>query len=329
MSNESPQYDVAISFLSKDQAVATALHEKLTEGLHVFFYPRSQEALAGTDGLESMRKPFVDDSRVTVVLYREPWGRTPWTRVEATAIKDSCLERGWEHLFFIVLDRASVIPPWVPKSLVRLNYEDFGLEQAVGAIKARVQEGGGEYTPMTALKRAEMYKADELYRRDKTRMSSSEGMKAIFQSVVKLFESVARHCTEITTQGSMQIRCWSTLAEGTIAQNCFLTNGRVGMTIDWRQRYGNSLDGSGLVVSEFNNGLILPEEVGQRMYLREPQSINQTKYSADLSRAREYGWKHNDTGEFISSTSLGERCVIQFIALVNRAQNGELEQRYW
>ena len=93
MAIENPKYDVAISFLSQDESTATAIHERLSEGLQVFFYPRSQEELAGTDGLESMRKPFFGESRVVVVLYREKWGKTPWTRVEETAIKESCLEQ--------------------------------------------------------------------------------------------------------------------------------------------------------------------------------------------------------------------------------------------
>jgi hypothetical protein len=61
------------------------------EGLNVFFFPRNQEELAGTDGLESMRAPFMN-SRVTVVLFRDRWGNTPWTGVEAQAIKDHCLQ---------------------------------------------------------------------------------------------------------------------------------------------------------------------------------------------------------------------------------------------
>ena len=81
-----PKYDVAISLLSRDEPVGAALHDRLSEGLEVFFYPRKQEDLAGTDGEESMRKPFLDDSRVVVVLYREGWGKTPWTGVEQTAI---------------------------------------------------------------------------------------------------------------------------------------------------------------------------------------------------------------------------------------------------
>jgi hypothetical protein len=74
---ENPKYEVAISFLAQDGQVAAALNQKLSEGLEVFFFPRKQEELAGTDGLESMRAPFFNDSRVMVVLYRERWGKTP------------------------------------------------------------------------------------------------------------------------------------------------------------------------------------------------------------------------------------------------------------
>jgi hypothetical protein len=98
MAIDNPQYDVAISFLSEDQTTAAAIYGKLSEGLKVFFFPRNQEELAGTDGLESMRTPFCDDSRVVVVLYREKWGKTPWTRVEETAIKEACFKSGWEQL---------------------------------------------------------------------------------------------------------------------------------------------------------------------------------------------------------------------------------------
>ena len=71
---EPPQYDVAISFLTQDESLASALFERLNDGLTVFFYPRRQEELAGTDGLESMRTPFLE-ARAVVVLYRERWGR--------------------------------------------------------------------------------------------------------------------------------------------------------------------------------------------------------------------------------------------------------------
>lgn len=87
------KYDIAISFLQQDISLASALHEKLREGFNVFFFPRNQEQLAGTDGLVSMREPFLRQSRLNVVLYRPRWGKTPWTGVEAAAIISS-KERG-------------------------------------------------------------------------------------------------------------------------------------------------------------------------------------------------------------------------------------------
>jgi hypothetical protein len=83
-------FDVAISFLARDERIAAELHSKLANGLNVFFFPRNQEELAGSNGLESMREPFLN-ARVVVVLFRAPWGETPWTRVEQTAITDRAL----------------------------------------------------------------------------------------------------------------------------------------------------------------------------------------------------------------------------------------------
>ena len=44
------------------------LYDKLRVGFDVFFFPGNQEALAGTEGLESMRAPFRRESRLNVVL---------------------------------------------------------------------------------------------------------------------------------------------------------------------------------------------------------------------------------------------------------------------
>jgi hypothetical protein len=321
---DNPQYDVAISFLSKDEPIATAIHQNLTEGLKVFFFPRNQEELAGTDGLESMRTPFFDDSRVMVVLYREPWGKTPWTRVEETAIKESCLEYGWQRLFFIVLDRESSLPIWLPKNYVRFNFADFGLEQAIGAIKARVQENGGQYLPPTPAKRAEIFKAEELFRRDKGRMNSVEGTKAIFSSVADLFSQVERDCADISERGLLQIRYAKSLQEGRVDQRCSMTDDHVGLAVAWLQRYSSNLVDAYLVVREFAGGLILPGEGGQRVYFRQPRVVSETRYLPDLSFAREYGWTEVGGSEFVSSSTLADRCVIRFVDLARAFARGEI-----
>jgi hypothetical protein len=126
---EQSKYDVAISFLLRDEPKAEAIYWKLSEGLQVNFFPRSQEELVGTDSLQSRRKPFFDDSRVILVLYREVWGKTPWTRDEHDAIKEDCRLYGWRRLFFIVLDEETALPSWLPPYFVSFNFDDYGLEQ--------------------------------------------------------------------------------------------------------------------------------------------------------------------------------------------------------
>jgi len=324
MSIENPKYDVAISFLSKDGNVAAAFNEKLSEGLSVFFFPRTQEDLAGTDGLESMRRPFFDDSRVMIVLYRAGWGQTPWTRVEEIAIKEACLEHGWKRLFFVVLDGNASLPIWLPQFHIWFNYADYGLEQAVGAIKARVQENGGQNLPLTAAKRAEMLKAEELFSRDKARMDSEAGLEKIVETVRQLFSEIERHCAEINAKGTVKVRCESDFQKRNSTQTCVMTNDTVSLVVVWNQTYGNSLEGTSLVVSEFKGRLLLPSESGQRYLTRQPREVRSLRYSPDLSRAREYGWKEEEEAEFISSGVLGEKCVIWFLELASRALRREL-----
>jgi hypothetical protein len=320
---KNPQYDVAISFLSQDEAIAAAIWEKLSEGLQVFFFPRRQEELSGTDGLESMRKPFFDNSRVMVVLYRERWGKTPWTRIEETAIKEACLEHGWQRLFFVVLDPGSALPLWLPQNHIRFNYGEYGPEQAVGAIKARVQENGGQPQPLTAIRRAEIFNAEESFRQDKSRMNSQEGIAAVIRNVAELFQQIDKKCGEINANGSLQIKCGADPAQGS-AKTCVITDGSVSLSVVWRQQYSNSLQDSGLIIREYNGGLRLPGETGQFMYMDQPRQLCESKYSPDLSRAREYGWTKSNADEFLSSVALAEQSVIRFVDLVSRFTRGEI-----
>jgi len=321
MQTDDLKYDVAISFLVEDLSLAQALYDKLIEGLEVFFFPRRQEELAGTDGLESMREPFLHESRISLILYREKWSNTPWTRVEATAIKEACLDRGWDGLFFFMVDSASTPPKWLPTTHIRFNYSDFTLEQAVGAIKLRVQEQGGHYVPLTPLKKAELLKAEERYRWDKSAMSSSQGIEAVRAKVGELFAEIERQCREVNAQGNLEIEY-----ETNEGHACILRHDRVGVVVNWHQKYGNSLDDSGLSVDEFTGPLILQRELGRFMYFRQPEKIKSTTYEPELSRAREYGWKMSGRSTaFVSSASLAEKCVLQLMDLIERAANGKLK----
>jgi len=325
--DDNPNFDVAISFLAKDEPIANDLYTELSRSLNVFYFPNKQENLAGTDGMESMRKPFLSDSRVMVVLYRDSWGKTRWTAIEETAIKDACFNGNWNRLFFVALDRTSPLPKWLPEYHVRYNWEDFGMDQIVGAIKARVVDNGGRPAPLTPRRRAEILNADEQYRFDKSRMGSPEGIARILRNVKQLFTEIEKQCDEVNSQGDLQIRYESDFREGQVHQSCMLTDNRVGMTLSWFQEYGNVLDDSGLIVHEYNSRILFHSEVSHLMLTTKPNRISETKYEPELSRAREYGWKKRGSStEFLTSSGLAARCVVQFIDLVDRYSTGKVRR---
>lgn len=328
MASCDPKYDVAISFLSNDEVIASALYERLSQGLEVFFYTERQKELAGTDGMESMRTPFLNDSRVVVVLYREPWGKTKWTRIEATAIEERCFNNGWDGLFFITLDKKSVYPTWLPPFLVRFNYEDYGLEKAVGAIMARVQESGGTITPLTPLRRAKLLEQESKYRADKQHMNSAEGTVHLEEKVTELFSEVERHCAEVNENHNFGIRAGSYQRDRFTGgeRSCVLTDDRVSLILRWDQPNRDSLKDCSLKVFEYAQRMIVPGDPRPSFFI-EPTILRQRAFTPALSLASEYGWSEGEKAEhFLSSSELAIKCVNQFLDLIGRYNRGEVKR---
>jgi len=270
------------------------------------------------------RAPFLHESRLNVVIYRPKWGKTKWTAVEEQAIIDSCLNNSFRSIFLYVVEKTSVLPKWLPENHVYFNSDNYVLDEAVGAIKARVQERGGEYKPLTPLKKAEMNRSEEEYRRAKSYMSSIDGMAQIFSKVQELFEEICTQCDAVNQAGHDNIEYRVHIKEREIEQICTLAGPRVGMVVVWHQLMSNSLDRAFLGIREFNENMIIPPG---RMRLNNPDVIRETKYDADISRALDYGWKlqRGDKG-FISSKELASQCVIQFLDLMDRDASGKVRR---
>ncbi|MFZ1084651.1 MAG: hypothetical protein WAN35_06785 [Terracidiphilus sp.] len=306
------KYDVALSFLVQDISLATALRDKLSESLKVFFFSHNQEELAGTDGLESMRNPFLLESRLNVVLFRESWGHTQWTGVEEAAIRDSCLKCHFHNVFFLMIEPKDPKPVWLPDTPVRFNLGEFSLEQAVGAIKARVQERGGHFEPLTPLRKADQLKAEQKYQWAKSDMGSQEGVKRIVNEVNLLMSEIERQIPEVNNQSEIDIECEMN------REACVLRHQRVSMIVRWHQRYTNSLEDSGVSVEEYNGRLLFNRELGKFYQPIQPDQIKKLEYVPDISRALDYGWRRavNETKDFIPSKELANQCLIQFLDLI-------------
>jgi hypothetical protein len=313
-----PIYDVAISFLMEDISLAQSLHAELSQSLNVFFFPRNQEELAGTDGLESMREPFRTQSRLNVVLYRPRWGHTPWTGVEDVAIKESCLHTRYKSLFFLVIEPTNDFPKWLPETYVRLNFADFGLQGAVGAIKARARELGGHFQPMTPVKRAAMLEAEQSYQYDRGRISSED----VLRNVKELFNLIAAEVDDVNAHGSIAIDYRVHLAERAVDQSILLGNPQVGMAILWHQlMYGVLHEHAGFYVREFDGNLIRPPGF---MYMSNPKMLNEQKYALDITTAREYAWRKDRGSELIPNRAFATQIVLQFMELAGRDHRGKI-----
>jgi hypothetical protein len=291
----------------------------LSQQLDVFVYPKKQEAIAGTNGLEVFRSAFRNDSRLIVVLFRNGWGETPWTRVEQTAIIERVLADGWECLFFVMVDRAPTPPKWLPATHIRFNLEDFGIDQAVGAIKARLQELGGRLRAADVLQQAKLVEHRTAFFAERERLfQSHEGVNAVQQEVRTIFQRVERRIAEIESSTTLRATV------GADDYTCVITNKRISVRVSWQPQAANRLEASPLRIEEFNCRILLPQERGS--YIRKPDKVSERKYDPELSIDRGWCWvKSGRTNQYFSSAEVADDAIASFLNLFDRVASGKLE----
>jgi hypothetical protein len=115
MSNEC-EYDVAFSFLHQDEQLAIDVADRIRDRVKAFIYSEQQKDLIASDGVDNFSQVFLHGARVVVILFRETWGTTKWTRVEETAIKSRHLNEGPKFLIVASLDGTH--PIWYPDTWI-------------------------------------------------------------------------------------------------------------------------------------------------------------------------------------------------------------------
>ncbi|MBI4444310.1 MAG: hypothetical protein HY645_00255 [Acidobacteria bacterium] len=323
MTPNNPQYDVALSFLSRDVGLALQIQTKLSESMKVFVYSKRQKELAGTDGLESFREAFLTNSRLAVVLYRDGWGQTPWTRIEEGAIKDRFLKEGWAWLLFVMLDEASTPPVWLPKSQIRLNFAAYGLEQLLGAIKMRAQKLGSTLKKETAFDRAKRLDQESRARAERQRLLSEKGATAVRQEHQELQRLLDSKIQE-TSQNLASVK----LEQGSDGHEYLLRTQHV--SVNFYLYITSPVTDSRIVLQEFNGPLILPKDRGRRMFVpgEEPQVISKKEFHFDYQPSLGWCWKQPGTADdFLTTFQLAEYVLKILLELHDRFENGKIPQR--
>lgn len=309
-------FDIAISFLHEDLDTATLLRDALAESFEVFIYMKKQEELAGTDGLESFRSVFRHRSRLVVVLLRERWGTTPWTRVEMEAITDRFLAEGPAFLFVVMMEQYTP-PKWIPEKLIRFSLADFGMEQAVGAIKARALEQGSELHRPTAAFLAERAQHRAQFAATRERLfRSHEGVRAAAAEAERVMEQIRERVNEaIEAAPALGIE-FSANQDSAVAR----TQG-VSVGCGYRNHIVNVLDEARLFLRDFRGHVILPGESAH--YRIEPKELKVTEYRPELTE--EYGWCwRSKNGDVCARSEIATLFIERFFDLVERQSAGKL-----
>lgn len=305
------EYDVAISFLGKDHGIAVALRELIAPSLRVFEFSSRQEEIAGTDGLTTFRQVFGSFARLVVVLYRDGWGDSPWTRVEHVAIQERFLKQGPEFLLFVMVDSASAPPPWVPENRIRLNLEEYGLEQAAGAIRLRVQELGGSTATESVAERARRAAEIQQYAADTAALKSDDrGVGQVQEEAQTLFRLLTEHLEESASAAPSLGLEWAEHSRAFGARSP-----KASVYIQLHIEYSNSLSDSWLSIREMGGGIILPGE--RRHYLREPKVFGDTRYEPDRRVGVGWGWRAGN--KLWSSMDLADQIARRLIDRIAKA----------
>ncbi|HRF78661.1 MAG TPA: hypothetical protein PL070_01110, partial [Flavobacteriales bacterium] len=241
------KYEVAFSFLAQDETVALTISDLLQDRLSTFVYSQKQKDLVGRDGMIAFREVFENEARIVVILYREEWGTTEWTRVEEEAIKDRVREEGPDFLVLVNLDKGK--PKWLSRGHMRMFLERFGLKETVAVIEKRVEEFGGILREETLDDQFERHKRELKRRRD---LVSYQRTTAAVDDLVdewnKLFSEL-QQTTERLRDGSLGYG----MGFSAHRDRQFICSAQdVALGFLLTRKYSNSLEGSKLAVKLAN-----------------------------------------------------------------------------
>ena len=202
------------------------------------------------------------------------------------------------------------------KHHVRFKLNDYGIDQAVGAIKLRVQEQGGTFAQDDANSRARIAKQEAEYIAEKRRLFWDQRwiMETVRPTLASILEDVAVRATAIAKEHGLPIKV------NVNKLRCVIQDGYVSVVASWQQQYANKLEDARFLVTDFNG---VWGDAG--FQFKPPEELQQRRYCAELSHSGELCWieEHNPAVHF-THERLADQVMKDFLDLFSRRQRGEL-----
>jgi len=314
MSDAAYKYDVAISFLSGDLDVGQKLAGLLRDRMNVFLFTDRQSEVAGADGIELLSSVFGAQARIAVVLYREGWGKTAWTGIEETAIKNRGLEQGWDFVLMIPLEANPTVPKWLPRAQIWLSYERYGLPTAVAVIERKLEELGGEAKPITAASRANEQARRVAWQGEReAKRGTQEGVDAAKAHVTALFDEIQKAVSQ-APGADIQFK----EARHNAARIWTKSPNREGTTVTlyWSLSWANVLNQSGLRVRLFEG--YAPTAGEDIIAFENPTEVGGHEFDFEWGESGQWVWQHRDTKRYYDTAELAAFCIELLLDHSNR-----------
>jgi hypothetical protein len=301
------KYDVAISLLGQDAALAERLHDALAP-LEVFVFTRRQPDLAGTNLVETFSETFREHAQLAVILHRARWGETDYTDLESLAIQQRGLRTRWRSVLLVKLDDAPT-PSWFHADVLGyLEHPRYPFAEIVGAVRAQAERLGAvarEETPQEFVERLARGQADAAERR---RIEESEaGMRAVTNEVAQLFGAIA-HGGETAREQLAPLNPFVERQPGFVALAA-----RTGtLWVSWDTQWSNSLDGSALTARLFDGYAEVP---GYRV-ARKPRLVTHTSWRPRLDADRVWRWVRTSPPAAHDTAALAQLLLRELFALL-------------
>lgn len=279
------KYDVAFSFLQRDEPLAMQLNDRIQDRVNTFIYTEQQKVVAGTDGEETLHRVFGKEARVVVVLYRMGWGESRWTRIERTAIRNRGHERGYTFAVFVPLDEPPNVPDWLPAAQIWVDFNRFGIEGTAAVIEARIQDAGGQVHQETLEEHAQRTKRAIEFAKRREKFQWDEGVRMAQQEVAKLKLALESRAEIVKNSSSIQLS-----VQHTRWGSVYLIGLGCALGVLWKQQVINHLRDAFLDVALFTHRPAGPGE----FQFETPQKIHSMRFVFDLLPSEMGGWISDD-----------------------------------
>lgn len=278
------KYDIALSFLARDEHIAMEIYGRLKDRYNIFVYSEQQKNLAGKDGEGAFKKVFEAEAKLVVVLFRSEWGSTPFTRIEQAGIRDRAYGDGYNFVTFVALEERPLMPDWFPKQRLYVGYERFGIDTVVAVIDARAQEAQIPSKALTVLEQAQALERKRTFETEKERyLTSHEAVQSAQRLARELQALLKVHFAGITSaMPSMHMQDHSN------ADQFAITGNGPSMLVDFDPGYSNSVKEAELRAVLYSGA---PPLRG-KMFFGDSKRLARINLAIDRTESSPLCWRH-------------------------------------